>query len=120
MSASSNCVTCGMLIQLACRRGPEMRWMRDSGSVLTGPYCAKSTAGTCGAAAAGAAADAAGAPASAPFTNALMSSCVMRPLKPRPVTRARSTPSSRANARTEGLAWARENPGSSMGARSGR
>src|SRR6266446_3788764 len=39
-----------MLIQLACRRGPEMRWMRDSGSVLTGPYCAKSTAGTCAAA----------------------------------------------------------------------
>ena len=31
MSASSNCVTCGMLTQLACRRGPEIFWMRDSG-----------------------------------------------------------------------------------------
>ena len=31
MSASSNCVTCGMLTQLACRRGPEILWMRDSG-----------------------------------------------------------------------------------------
>src|SRR5438270_6153603 len=42
----------------------------------------------------------------------------MRPLKPWPVTRARSTPSSRANLRTEGPACARENPGSSIGAKS--
>src|SRR6266699_1456346 len=42
----------------------------------------------------------------------------MRPLKPWPMTRARSTPSSRANLRTEGPACARENPGSSIGARS--
>ncbi len=35
-----------------------------------------------------------------------------------PVTRVRSTPSSRANLRTEGPAWARENPGSLMGGRS--
>ena len=52
------------------------------------------------------------------MTNALTSSWVMRSLKPCPVTRPRSTPSSRANWRTEGPAWARENPGSSMGARS--
>ena len=36
MSASSNCVTCGMLTQLACRRGPEMRWMRDERLDLDG------------------------------------------------------------------------------------
>src|SRR6266699_812533 len=42
----------------------------------------------------------------------------MRPLKPWPMTRARSTPSSRANLRTEGPACARENPGSSIGAKS--
>src|SRR5437868_9589601 len=42
----------------------------------------------------------------------------MRPLKPWPMTRARSTPSSRANLRTEGPACARENPGSAIGAKS--
>src|SRR5438132_6265929 len=42
----------------------------------------------------------------------------MRPLKPWPMTRARSTPSSRANLRTEGPACALENPGSSIGAKS--
>src|SRR5262245_48839032 len=49
-----------------------------------------------------------------------MSSWVRRPLKPVPATCVRSTPSSRANLRTEGPAWAREKPGSSMGARSVR
>ena len=34
MSASSNCVTCGRLTQLACRRGPAIFWMRDSGLAL--------------------------------------------------------------------------------------
>ena len=45
MSASSNCVTCGMFTQLACRRGPEIFWIRLSGLVSTGPYFAKSTVG---------------------------------------------------------------------------
>jgi len=48
MSASSNCVTCGMFTQLACRRGPEIFWMRDSGLVSTGPNFEKSTAGMVG------------------------------------------------------------------------
>ena len=43
-----------------------------------------------------------------------------RPLKPPPVTCVRSTPSSRANRRTEGPAWAREKPGSLIGGRPGR
>ena len=126
MSASSNCVTWGMLTQLACRRGPDILWIRDNGSVLTGPYCAKSTAGTAGkavvpgAAVAAAAVVADGVPESDALTKLLMSSWVMRLLKPCPLTRARSTPSSRAKARTEGLACARENPGSSMAARSAR
>ena len=54
MSASSNCVTCGMLTQLACRRGPAIFWMRESGRRSTGPNAAKSTSGTFGSAAAGA------------------------------------------------------------------
>ena len=30
---------CGMEVQLACRRGPEIRWMRESGSTAVGPNC---------------------------------------------------------------------------------
>src|SRR5438045_7958594 len=45
MSASSNCVTCGIEIQLRCRYGPESFWMRDSGLDSTGPNLAKSTSG---------------------------------------------------------------------------
>src|SRR5205814_1160102 len=111
------CVTWGMFTQLPSRRGPEMRWMRDSGSTAVGPNCAKSTAGTAGSAGHTVSVPPPP-PPSAPLTNALTSSWVMRSLKPCPVTRPRSTPSSRANWRTEGPAWARENPGSSMGARS--
>ncbi len=44
----------------------------------------------------------------------------MRPFSPVPVTRLKSTPSSRANLRTDGLACARENPNSSICARSVR
>src|SRR5581483_1481049 len=53
------------------------------------------------------------------FTKALTSSCVTRPLNPVPDTRVRSTPSSRANFRTEGPACAREKPGSLMGGNCG-
>ena len=53
MSASSCCVTCGTLTQLAWSRGPAIFWMRDSGSVSTRPYFAKSTVGTAGSALAG-------------------------------------------------------------------
>ena len=53
MSASSCWVTCGRLSQLACRRAPEMRWMRDSGLTSIAPNFAKSTSGTFGSDAAG-------------------------------------------------------------------
>src|SRR3954471_8950065 len=44
-------------------------------------------------------------PESAPFTNACTSACRMRPFGPVAATRVRSTPSSRANLRTDGDAW---------------
>src|SRR5690348_10435253 len=44
----------------------------------------------------------------------------MRPLNPVPVTRVRSTPSSRENLRTDGPACAREKPGSLIGGASVR
>ena len=43
MSASSYCVTCGMLTHAACRRRPEIFWMRPSGLTSTSPNFAKST-----------------------------------------------------------------------------
>ncbi len=110
MSASSCCVTCGMLTQAACSRVPEIFWMRPSGLTSTGPKAAKSTSGTRGSAAP--ADSARGGPASAFFTKALTSSSLMRPLSPLPVTRARSTPSSRAKRRTDGLACAPRMSGS--------
>ena len=48
MSASSNCVTCGMPIQLRCRFAPESFLMRERGCVSTGPNLAKSTVGQAG------------------------------------------------------------------------
>ncbi len=45
MSASSVCVTCGMLSQARCRCGPERRFRRDRGLVSIGPNLAKSCAG---------------------------------------------------------------------------
>ena len=95
--------------------------MRVSGWVSTGPNCAKSTAGAAGSAEAARRGGGCGSSAGeCALDEALMSSWVMRPLKPWPATRARSTPSSRAKRRTEGPACAREKPGSSIGARSVR
>ena len=45
MSASSNCVTCGIITQLRARLAPEIFLMRDSGFASIGPNLAKSTAG---------------------------------------------------------------------------
>ena len=84
--------------------------MRPSGLTSTGPKAAKSTSGTRGSAAP--ADSARGGPVSAFLTNALTSSSLMRPLSPLPVTRARSTPSSRAKRRTAGLACALRMSGS--------
>src|SRR5258708_10802499 len=94
--------------------------MRDRGLVSTGPNSEKSIAGMTGRPPpppAGARAAAGAGAASELFTNPLTSSCVIRPLKPLPLTRVRSTPSSRANLRTDGPAWAAENPGSLIGGR---
>src|SRR5580658_4018683 len=95
--------------------------MRDSGLVSTGPNSEKSIAGMTGRPPpppAGARAVAGAGAANEVFTKPLTSSCVMRPLNPLPFTRPRSTPSSRANLRTDGPACARENPGSLIGGRS--
>ena len=45
MSASSNCVTCGIMTQLRARLAPEIFLMRGSGFTSTGPNFAKSTFG---------------------------------------------------------------------------
>ena len=45
MSASSNCVTCGIITQLRARLAPEIFLIRDSGFASIGPNLAKSTAG---------------------------------------------------------------------------
>src|SRR6266571_2804565 len=108
MSASSCWVTCGIETQLRCRNPPESFLIRDRGLVSTGPNFAKSTCGHSGRSRTSApratTAATAGAPLITPFTNSWTSACVMRPFGPEPLTRARSTPSSRANLRTEGLA----------------
>ena len=128
MSASSNCVTCGIITQLRARLAPEIFLMRDSGSVSIGPNFAKSTFGH-GSRFERAAAGDAGAAALPPcrviacLTKPCTSSCRMRPFGPVPVTCARSTPSSRANLRTDGDACAaakRASPSASRARRSRR
>src|SRR5271156_6515479 len=94
--------------------------MRDSGLVSTGPNSEKSIAGMTGRPPpppAGARAVAGAGVANEVFTKPLTSSCVIRPLNPLPFTRVRSTPSSRANLRTDGPACACEKPGSLIGGR---
>ncbi len=113
ISARSCCVTCGRLIQLACKRGPAIFWIRVSGWTSISPNLAKSTTGVFGSAAP---AGPAVCPVSMALTNALISSCKTRLLSPEPVTWTRLTPSSRASLRTDGLAWAFEKPASSMAA----
>ena len=93
MSASSWLVTWGTFSQARCRCEPERCLMRDSGRVSTSPNFVKSTAGIGGIPVPSATA---GGAESAPFTNPLTSSRSTRPLRPVPLTLARSTPSSRA------------------------
>src|SRR5687768_6904237 len=89
--------------------------MRDSGFDSTGPNLAKSTSGQAG--------RLNGNPPpdfsfeiflldGTPLTHACTSACRMRPFGPLAGTRVRSTPSSRANLRTEGLAWGLAAPSS--------
>src|ERR1700722_6492519 len=115
MSASSYCVTCGRLIQLACSRAPEIFWIRDNGLTSTAPNREKSTCATLGSPEPAAAGAACGGAVKIRFTYAFTSSWVMRPLGPVPVMRLRSAPTSRANLRTDGLAYAFEKPASSIG-----
>ena len=105
MSASSVWVTCGTFTHEACSRGPEMRLMRDSGTVSIGPNLAKSTTGIAGRAPppATGALDLASA--------ALTSSLVMRPFSPVPLIELRSMSSSRASRRTAGPAKTPEKSG---------
>src|SRR5260221_3254474 len=96
-----------METQLRCKNPPDSFLMRDRGFASTGPNFAKSTCGHSGRSRKSpprAATATAGAPLITPFTNSWTSACVMRPFGPEPLTLARSTPSSRANLRTEGLA----------------
>ena len=76
MSASSNCVTCGIITQLRARLAPEIFLIRDSGTVSTGPNLAKSTFGH-GSRSSPAPLDGGGVRRDVitPFTNACTSSC---------------------------------------------
>ncbi len=76
--------------------------MRLSGTDSTSPHWLKSMAGS----GARPAPEALVEPCITALTKACTSSCVTRPLRPLPLTRARSTPSSRAKRRTDGVAWA--------------
>src|SRR5208282_5231466 len=104
-SASSNCVTWGIITQLRARFALEIFLMRESALVSIAPNFAKSILGHGGRS--NGAAEPGGTAVglvSASLTNLCTSSLKMRPLRPLPLTRLRSTPSWRANFRTDGLA----------------
>src|ERR1700687_3262046 len=101
------------MTQLRCRFAPEIFLIRDSGFASIGPNLAKSTCGHGNRPSAAPPADDAAAPADAsdaPLITSLTYFCTSsrrtRSLGPLPFTRDRSTPSSRASARTDGEAWA--------------
>ena len=97
-SARSCCVTCGTPTQLAWRFAAEIFRMRGSSTSSMGPNFAKSTRRT---------APTPGIPpplVSERLTYFSTSSLRIRPSRADPSTRVRSTPSSRAKRRTDGLA----------------
>src|SRR6266446_7398348 len=101
------------MTQLRCRFAPEIFLIRDSGFASIGPNLAKSTCGHGNRPSAAPPADDAAAPvaaADAPLITSLTYFCTSsrrtRSLGPLPLTRDRSTPSSRASARTDGDACA--------------
>ncbi len=112
MSASSLWVTWGIITQLRARFAAEIFWIRERAVRSTGPNFSKSTRGH------GSRSRPAGAPpargrragparlaaGAAPLASPRTSSGVSLPLRPLPVAPRRSTPSSRASRRTEGLA----------------
>src|SRR6478672_5846916 len=102
------------MTQLRCRFGPLIFLMRESGWVSVGPNLLKSSDGHGSRfmpAPPPAAGLAAGPAAKALFTKPCTSCWVTRPFGPEPLTWFRSTPSSRANLRTDGEAWAVANDG---------
>ena len=113
ISASSCWVTCGIITQLRARFWPEIFLIRESSFTSTAPNLVKSTFGHGKRSkpppkeAAGAAALFSAPPfCITPFTKDLTSSFTIRPLAPLPLTKPKSTPSSRASLRTEGPACA--------------
>ena len=122
MSASSLCVTCGMVTQLRCSTGPLMRLIRDSATRSTSPNFSKSTFGQGSTSRPPTAApfDGAAALAGAPFDAASTSPLRIRPLRPRALHRARSTPSSRARRRAPGPAYRTSVGGAGVGVRRAR
>ena len=112
MSAWSCWVTCGIRAQLRARLAPEIFWIRDSGLTSISPNLAKSTFGQgsrlrplpAAAVRAEVPPATAAPPASASFTCFCTSSLLILPARSLPLTWVRSTPSSRANRRTVGLA----------------
>src|SRR6266403_947728 len=99
------------MTQLRCRFAPEIFLIRESGLASTGPNLAKSTCGHGNRPSAAPPADEVGAKLEAAALIAFLtyfwtSSRRTRFLGPLPFTRERSTPSSRANARTDGEACA--------------
>src|ERR1700682_5814034 len=101
------------MTQLRCRFAPAIFLIRDSGFTSMGPNLAKSTFGHGNRPSAAPPVDDAAAPveaADAPLITSLTYFCTSsrrtRSLGPLPFTRDRSTPSSRARARTDGEAWA--------------
>src|SRR5256885_10729724 len=112
--------------QLRDRLAPLIFLMRDRSLRSTGPNLAKSTLGQgsrsrpapppeppLGAVAAWALVCTV--PAMTDLVKAWMSSAVMRPLLPEPLTSSSGTPSSRANLRTEGDAWGSLPVGATVG-----
>ena len=86
MSASSLCVTCGIITQLRASTGPEIRWIRERCTRSTSPNFEKSTDGHGGRSRP----NPAGRPQPAPrlggprSANLCTSSLVIRPLRPLP------------------------------------
>ena len=132
MSASSWLVTAGIMTALRSRLAPLIFLMRDISLRSVGPNLLKSTLGhgsrsrptppppaAAGAGALAVCAWVRTSPAITDLVKPWMSSCVMRPLGPVPLTSASGTPSSRAYLRTDGEAWGRLPCGATVGSWAG-
>ena len=104
ISASSFWVTCGIIAQLRARFAPEIFLMRDKGKDSIAPYLAKSTCGQGIKFKPEPAPELATPETKAALTNCCTSAFEIRPPRSLPLIFDKSTPSSRANTLTEGLA----------------